>query len=870
MKTILRSWSVVALCAALGCGGTQPSTTTPDRSAREDKDNKGRAADGLASLIATVPSGTIGPYIGYGPKGAMALFSPHPDQGSERRWHVQPLDEKGDPLKGPYDIGPAPEDVPFAIVRSVGESYLSLWVRQVHRADVLEGILIGPEGSLEGSIHTMTQARGEVLWADAYATGKGTVVLWAEQSGDRANLHRMMLDDKGAPVGNADVLVKDVRAWEAVGLDDGVAIALVVVSDQDPTLGSVVLQLLDEAGKARGEPVAVSRGGSARLDVGLVRTRRSLLMAWTDRAQADTIVHAATTDLKGRLMVAARAPLPPLGDQALVALIEPSRANPDQALLVYEELPSRSTGHRELRLANLSAEAVVSEQTVRLAFSPVGLPTPDFGSTPDGFVLLTRAQACAKGSACEEVPWYIRLGSTLSVEGAGPLIFDALHREPPALVWSPGCTGSTCLALAVGGSDPAKVVAARLPKGSVAPGVPIEKVVHQPPPRPQSNRAVHISGESLSAVDVTTSGKTTFLGFLTHFPEGLGANRQPPPGAPGDPKKPTAAHLGVQRLDASGQPTEAPTMISVRAMSAGGLALAPSTKAEEVCVAWVARDNGVPQVFLTRVGADGKSLLQRMITHSRGDVADVAIAAHGDGWIVAWVDWRDGNGEVYVTRVNGMLVKQGPEKRITQTPGDASDLSLLVMGDDLLVSYGDTRDHPTHATANPYVQKLNAKTLVRIGEERRVDSSEFHAKGVQLSRLGQDVVMAWLIQSSPGSAEAERGAAKVSRLDVETLRLLGEPTSLGTEGAVPASLKLSCERDACHGAMMVSVSGSRRLEGFSWWPGTSRVHRGQLARGSGPSAADITPALIDESVFFVDQGVDGSDRIRRVQVQWRQ
>ncbi len=129
MKSSLSSWSVVALCTALGCGGAQPSATTPERSAREGKENKERDTDGLASLIATVPSGTLGPYIGYGPKGAMAMFSPHPEQENGRRWHVQPLDAKGAPLKGPYDIGPAPEDVPFAVVRSVGETYLSLWVR---------------------------------------------------------------------------------------------------------------------------------------------------------------------------------------------------------------------------------------------------------------------------------------------------------------------------------------------------------------------------------------------------------------------------------------------------------------------------------------------------------------------------------------------------------------------------------------------------------------------------------------------------------------------------------------------------------------------------------------------------------------------
>lgn len=873
LKHLLSAWTAVALCSALGCGGSKPTSKTPKTSRAENAPAHDATNDGLASVIATVPGGTLGPYVGYGPNGALALYSTPSEEKKGRRWLVQRMDGEGGALGEPLDIGMGPDDVPFAVVRAVNGGYLALWVREVHQADVLEGATLGEDGSLVDTIHTMTQAGGEVVWADAFGTSKGAMVLWAEQSGDRAKLNSLMLDDRGKPKGNGAVLMHDVRAWEAVGLDDGVAVALVVANEQDPTLGSVVLLRIGGDGKAMGEPVSISRG-SAQLDVGLVRTGRSLLMAWTDRSNADNLVYAAAADLNGKLMVAPRAPLPPQGDQALVALIEPSRANPNQALLVYEELPSKSKGPRELRLATLSAEAIASKQTVKLYFAPVGRPIADFGPTEDGFVLLTRSPICNDQGTCgkERVPWYIRLNSNLAIDSAGPLLVDALDREPPAVVWAPGCTSSTCMTLAVGGQDPANVVAMKLPKGSVAPGVPAERVPALTPPLPLSNRAVHVAAEPLSRIDVTTVGQTTFVGWVSHFAEGLGgAPRTPPAGVPGDPTKPMAAHLAIQRLDPSGQLRDTPTTISVRAVSAGGVALAPSNKANEVCVAWVGRDQGDPQLFLTRVDDDGKTKLQRMISRAKGDAADTAIVPYGDGWIVAWVDWRDGNGEVYVTRVNGMLVPLIREKRLTNAPGDASDVSLVVVGDEVLVAYGDSRDHPTHAMASPYVQKLRAANLERVGEEHRIATTGLHAKGLQLSRLDEGVVVSWVDRAPQESEDAARAGAHVTRLDVGSLLPLGEMSDLRATGlATPVSLRLSCDRGVCRGAMMVPASGGINLEGFSWFPNTSQVQKGRLARTGGASTADVAPVTLGDQVFFVDQNVDGDNRLRQVRVQWVQ
>jgi len=267
--------------ATLGCAGSntfpaaRPGAKEPASTAVETSD------DGLASLVAVVSAGTLGPYVGYGPNGAMALFAPPRDTG--RRWIVQPLHSSGARAEGPYDIGPAPEDVPFAVVKPIGDSFLAMWVRRVHRADVLEGIMVGADGSVPGSMTAMVHAQGSVMWADAVGTSKGTLVVWVEQRGRAGDLRRMIIDSRGEPVGQAEGLVTDVLAWETVKLDDGLAVALVVGAGSDASWGTVVLLILDNAGKPKGPPVAVSEPGSARPDVGLVRTQRGLVMAWTGR-----------------------------------------------------------------------------------------------------------------------------------------------------------------------------------------------------------------------------------------------------------------------------------------------------------------------------------------------------------------------------------------------------------------------------------------------------------------------------------------------------------------------------------------------------------------------------------------------------------
>ena len=83
----------------------------------------------------------------------------------------------------------------------------------------------------------------------------------------------------------------------------------------------------------------------------------------------------------------------------------------------------------------------------------------------------------------------------------------------------------------------------------------------------------------------------------------------------------------VDGLDGSGKRMGAPTVVSVRTMSQGGIAIAPGAQGtRDAAIAWVARDAGDPQVFVTRINSEARRDNQQMLTRIKGDAADAAIA----------------------------------------------------------------------------------------------------------------------------------------------------------------------------------------------------------------------------------------------------
>ena len=206
------------------------------------------------------------------------------------------------------------------------------------------------------------------------------------------------------------------------------------------------------------------------------------------------------------------------------------------------------------------------------------------------------------------------------------------------------------------------------------------------------------------------------------------------------------------------------------------MAIAPGGKPEDgAVVAWVARDGGNPQVHLSHVDAAGRRLGELQLTEVKGDASDVAVAWVGDGWVVGWVDGRDGNGEVYAAKVTPALEKAGREERITKAVGDAGSVSLAVKGDTVWVAWSDPRESPREGLSDVYATTLRARDAHKTGEDVRVLATAAHSRSPQIVPAGDGALVAW-IEDVPTGLEGP-GAAMLARLDGRA-HVVGEPRSL--------------------------------------------------------------------------------------------
>jgi hypothetical protein len=664
---------------------------------------------------------------------------------------------------------------------------------------------------------------------------------------------------------------------------------MVRAADGPDAGATIALQLLDGAGRPQGQPITVSDSPTAALDVDLVRLDSSMVIAWTDRRDIDGHVFVAATDINGRVTVPAHPLTSAFGEQSFISLIAPRSGN--AALLVYEDISQRAPKNRAIRLTTLDAKAAAGSLTLAIDFPSGDRELPEFAAAPDGFVVLTSAPACTSGRPCADptpVPSYVRVDPSLSVMSGSPLWVDKLGGQSPSNAWSLGCTKDTCSALVAGFTLPAPVVAVPLPTRKTN-FVPAVSVVQAPAaPFVTSNQVVRTIDQHLSEMTAARVADNTLVGWVTYFVEPPlqgPAPAKPPPakGAttpndpvaatlPGDPKKPTAANLSVLALDPSGKAIAPPTVISVRAMSAGGVSIAAgAANNKDACLAWVARDGGDPQVFVTRVTADGKRDGQQMLTRIKGDASDAAIAWAGDGWIVGWIDTRDGNGEVYVAKVDRALRKVVQDTRITTAPGDASDVGLFVRGNEVFVTWSDPRDHAKDGHGDPFVQKLQASTLARIGQEVVLDQSPMHARSVHVAAAGQDLVAGWLAQplnDGPGDQSRPAGPRFV-RLDPKTTAPMGDAAMTRWEpGRLANSFGFACSDDICKGIVASNMADSIRVDAVVWFPSSPALQSKPLVTLTGPPGEDIFPSLVGDQVLYSDEANGGDVRIRRTKLQW--
>jgi hypothetical protein len=859
-----------------------PVGLTPARSAQLHPERAPLSPHRLlaASALNKLPAGASGPYLAMTADHGLVVLAT-PGAGGEVTWQALALDAAGKPRGEAHAIGPAPGKLSLVSLRPAAGGYVLLWAHGVEGGQQIEALSLDEKGAPRGKTVTVFQGAEAPLWVEAVGLPQGTQVFFALRSGQQARLHAVALDAAGAVAGATQVILDGALAWQPVATRAGSLLVAVIAGPGGTAPGTVVAAPLDEKGQP-GSRLIVEPRAVADLDLEAVSLGDRVAVGWSEHAGGETRARLVALGPDGKIVAGPSSPLRSAGDHSLISLVASTGPVP-RLLVTWDDLALRPAIGRTLRLTTLGPELKAPLDEASLMLGTKDETPPFLQGTPTGFAALGLVRACPPAGCPEGAPvWPTFLDFTVELEPHGqvPLLLTPLEGAAPDLAWGLACSHEGCAALATDAGSPPTAYVAQLARTDEAWAPALRR------PSPSASPAAMAidtlaRGPRIAEVGAARLGATTLLVSVSDQPEGA----PPPPLPPDVDKKGEAdkdrAHardprkiagrgaiVSVLPLDEKGQPTS-PQTISVRALSAAGVALAAETSGASACVAWVARDNGDPEIFLTRVGPDGKRQAQQTLTHAKGDIGDVALAAVDDGWIIAWVDTRDGNGEVYAARVDHNLRRKGPEQRITNAPGDASDLALLVRERTALVAFSDARSSPRDGIGDVFVARLKLDDASRIGEEVRLAATPDHGRNIHLDPIGQDTLVSWVEQPGVAVTGDRPAQLQLAFLDPSgALRSLPEPLTVGPRGPI-SSVATSCEATGCRFVLGLPDGEGLQLSGFVWTRGDRQAAPRPLASLFAGPSADVTPVILGDQVFLGDDGPPGEGRLRRVSVRWK-
>ena len=925
----------------LGCGGAKGKGaaqgvshgTSPTTHSKGSK-AAGRDKPELESfLVATVPERTLGPFLARRDHVAMAAYMT--SEGGARKVVAVPLaGEDGKPSAASRVVAAATGDVDMLVLRATGGNragFVALWTSLTERGEAIELVGLGDDGSPRAQMIELARTNENIVWVEAIPTPRGAICVWAEETRDQsANIFGVALDPDGRPRGVPTPLAKGVTGWQAVATTMGAGLALVArePASRDgrppapaPTATaasaakpSLLWMKLDGEARPIGAPDVVVSRTFAGTDLDVAKVGDAWVFAWTDRSGFDPQVMTIALDERAPSRdkgAPARAPAPAvtsIGGARLVGLVR-SDDSAGTAALAWDE--SGRTGRSgRLHVTKMDATGKLAQNT-SVTLELQSDVAPVLTAAGRGLGLLVNAPACPLASTPEAcaafspVPLFVRLD-----EKFAPVQVEAMRlreqRDAP-LAWGLNCDprgGADCVALAAlpvasaaASSSQAPAALSQVHAVHFAPRAayyraPISAPLASDAPRPNTLTTV-AAREAFGDLAAARVGDGTLLALVSSPLESArneeskrkpgptsAASKQAPP-----PPQATAVGAGdairLYDLDAGGAVRDKPTLLTSRALSVGGVAIAGSpAKApnDGAAVVWVARDGGDPQVHIATVDRHGKKLREQLVTTERGDASDVAVGWAQNGWIVAWVDGRDGNGEVYAARVSPEL-KVSPAERITRAPGDASDLTMLVQGDRVWLAFADPRDSPHDGFADVYVAILRASDGKRI-DEARVLATAAHSRSPVLAPVGDGVAVGW-IEEAPMGTEPNNSAAygaMVAWLDPQGKPIRepvrtggmgpGFPTAIAFQGRGPGArgdrpLRAVLARSTRDDLSLDAVELPLGSNGANAPP---RVF--PLLALNAPPSLDISLVFLEEALFYSD-GLPKEERVRRLTIGWK-
>jgi hypothetical protein len=864
----------------VACAGT--SETTMPRTAHPNASQKKQHAPGAglqpmtAHRFAEVTD-VVGPYVGRDGDVSLAAWAEAAPSG--RSLFAAAIDAKGIPAK-PARIGNLAPELDLLLVRGFGTAsakavgqprFAVVATRRSGEKTSIDVTALSASAVAVWGPTSLVERAARVLWVGFVVAGEQPLLLWAEQPsgakpGDAASVYGLPVATDGK-VQQPVVIVNKACVWQAAAVAGRAALASVKPGANGCATGTVTLDLLGANAKSE---KSIELGGRAALDLDLVASPDAFVLAWSDREQLEPRAVTAVVDVKGAVRSPAGAAVAALGEQGVIALAAgPTPSAP--AFLVWENLAERPEGARFFEISLLNANGRASGAHSRLLYGRADGGAPELASYGTGLAALTLAPACSgsddSGSddncAGSPVPTFVAFDGGLKVQASEPLMLDALGGHPADLGWGLTCQSGGCFALAAPSRSPAALFTVPLPLRESPYRAAAEETALQAKPRVSVSDVLLRAETPLSQISVAELNGRSLVGYVTDFDPTTPWQKLTKPAEDGR-LEPLRARIALRPFAADGarSPLGDEQVLSLRAHSLGGLSLlADPAAGKDALAVWTGLDKGEPQVFLTSVGPDGKRGQQRMLTRKSGEASDVAGLLVDGGYLVAWVDERSGDAEVYATRVGKTLEKAGPEQRITTSDGAASQLTLTRVAGRPFAVWADARAAEEPGWADIYGTFLRPSDAARDGSEHRLSSTRQHSFSPQMSQLHGTPVVAWLEEGVDATPASVRLALLSPSGD-----LSGNVSVVPINGGVPRGLGISCQDVSCRVVVTVEADGRGELHGFEWRP-SSDSHVTKLSSLGGPSAVAVPPLVLGNFVYVADLR-DGQGLVRRLGIDW--
>jgi hypothetical protein len=173
---------------------------------------------------------------------------------------------------------------------------------------------------------------------------------------------------------------------------------------------------------------------------------------------------------------------------------------------------------------------------------------------------------------------------------------------------------------------------------------------------------------------------------------------------------------------------------------------------QEPTVAWTGDDFGIAwrddrhtstEIYFALVSAVGVKITADLrVTEDPAASVSPKIVWTGTEFGLAWMDERDGNREIYFTRLDTVGVQIGADLRITNDVSVSEQPSLVWTGAEYGLTWTDDRDQDMDANREVYFARLD-RTGAKIGSDVRVTSDTAVSVQSSLAWSGSEYGVAW-------------------------------------------------------------------------------------------------------------------------------